>query len=424
MSFFIRKSFRLGPVRLNLSKGGIGFSTGVTGARLGVTSRGRPYMHAGRGGLYTRRYLDTPAEAKPHRVPTGTVTLYEDTGVTFPAGHQDLDRSTIRELATTHREGATWPYVLLAASSLPLFALAVGAAVTPLRIILLGLGLAALATGTALGSRVLRRQRAREALRGALIRNIAGASPLTRDALVEIEATLGDPALTAADRTSELHRGYQLAARRIVDDGYVTPQELELLEQLESVYDLDPAGCAVTRVDAFRSIYFRAIADHVLTEEEERSLDQLRSALRIPREAITGELATIGQLADLRRIQDGELPIIETEHPLRAGERCHFERPVRLLRERNLRTFQRDGQRYRVRGLVVEREGTLLVTDRRIVILHTGETSIPLGRVVTVEVDLDRNLLHIARNDVKNPTLLSTPNAEKAGAIISKAAMP
>ena len=57
MGFYLRKSFRAGPIRFNLSKSGIGVSAGVTGARLGVSSTGRAYVHGGRGGLYYRQSL-------------------------------------------------------------------------------------------------------------------------------------------------------------------------------------------------------------------------------------------------------------------------------------------------------------------------------------------------------------------------------
>ncbi|HEY5988731.1 MAG TPA: DUF4236 domain-containing protein [Streptosporangiaceae bacterium] len=54
MGFYIRKAFRIGPIRLNLSKRGLGASAGVPGARIGVDASGRPYVHGGRGGLYYR----------------------------------------------------------------------------------------------------------------------------------------------------------------------------------------------------------------------------------------------------------------------------------------------------------------------------------------------------------------------------------
>ena len=57
MGWFLRKSFRLGPLRLNLSKRGIGASVGVKGARLGVDAGGKPYAAGGRYGVYFRERL-------------------------------------------------------------------------------------------------------------------------------------------------------------------------------------------------------------------------------------------------------------------------------------------------------------------------------------------------------------------------------
>jgi hypothetical protein len=59
MGFYIRKAFRVGPLRLNLSRSGIGLSAGVRGARVGVGPRGS-YLHAGREGLYYRKTLGRP----------------------------------------------------------------------------------------------------------------------------------------------------------------------------------------------------------------------------------------------------------------------------------------------------------------------------------------------------------------------------
>jgi hypothetical protein len=57
MGFYIRKSFKIGPLRLNLSKSGLGASVGTKGARLGLSARGKLYTHLGRWGLYQRQDL-------------------------------------------------------------------------------------------------------------------------------------------------------------------------------------------------------------------------------------------------------------------------------------------------------------------------------------------------------------------------------
>ena len=58
MGLFIRKSIKLGKhTRLNLSKSGVGISTGVKGARVGINSKGKAYVSGGSNGVYFRKEL-------------------------------------------------------------------------------------------------------------------------------------------------------------------------------------------------------------------------------------------------------------------------------------------------------------------------------------------------------------------------------
>lgn len=63
MGFYIRKALRLGPLRINLSRHGVGYSVGIRGARIGRTAQGRAYVQAGRGGLYYRKHV-TPRDRR------------------------------------------------------------------------------------------------------------------------------------------------------------------------------------------------------------------------------------------------------------------------------------------------------------------------------------------------------------------------
>jgi Protein of unknown function (DUF4236) len=56
VGWYLRKSFGIGPIRLNLSKSGFGLSAGVKGLRIGTGPRGS-YLHGGREGLYYRQSL-------------------------------------------------------------------------------------------------------------------------------------------------------------------------------------------------------------------------------------------------------------------------------------------------------------------------------------------------------------------------------
>src|SRR4029079_9311213 len=73
MGFYIRKSVSLGPLRFNLSKSGIGVSTGIRGFRVGSGPRGN-YVHMGRNGLYYRHTLPAarPGDISPNIPRLGT----------------------------------------------------------------------------------------------------------------------------------------------------------------------------------------------------------------------------------------------------------------------------------------------------------------------------------------------------------------
>ena len=93
MGWYLRKSFSFGPLRLNLSKSGLGYSFGVKGARIGSGPRGN-YVHMGRYGLYYRQYFNqnttngTPVHAIPVTpteppvvgtiIPTADVSQFQD----------------------------------------------------------------------------------------------------------------------------------------------------------------------------------------------------------------------------------------------------------------------------------------------------------------------------------------------------------
>lgn len=64
MGWYLRKSVKVGPFRVNFSKSGIGYSFGVKGARIGTGPHG-PYVAGGRGGIYFRQSLKTSPPLNP-----------------------------------------------------------------------------------------------------------------------------------------------------------------------------------------------------------------------------------------------------------------------------------------------------------------------------------------------------------------------
>src|ERR1035441_1622235 len=75
MGWRFRRSLKLGPLRLNFSKSGIGVSTGVRGFRVGTDAKGRSYTAASipGTGLYNRAYYGASRPIAQNTVPLAGV---------------------------------------------------------------------------------------------------------------------------------------------------------------------------------------------------------------------------------------------------------------------------------------------------------------------------------------------------------------
>ena len=82
MAWRFRKSIKLGPLRLNLSKSGIGTSIGVRGFRVGTDAKGRSYTAASipGTGLYSRTYSSQGKAASGDAAPGSGAPPQSNTG--------------------------------------------------------------------------------------------------------------------------------------------------------------------------------------------------------------------------------------------------------------------------------------------------------------------------------------------------------
>lgn len=72
MGLYLRKRVSVGPLRFNLSKGGVGVSAGIKGFRVGSGPRGN-YVHMGVGGIYYRATVPSGSARPSPATPSGPV---------------------------------------------------------------------------------------------------------------------------------------------------------------------------------------------------------------------------------------------------------------------------------------------------------------------------------------------------------------
>jgi len=120
VGFYIRKGFNFGPLRLNLSRSGLGASIGVKGARIGVGPRGS-YVHLGRGGLYYRQTIAPPS---PSEQPSQDAPPVSDDGlqeISSSAAQTIVDSSAaqlLQELNRVKRRVDLFPFSVIVGSVL------------------------------------------------------------------------------------------------------------------------------------------------------------------------------------------------------------------------------------------------------------------------------------------------------------------
>lgn len=131
MGFYIRKGFNFGPLRLNLSRSGLGMSVGVKGARVGVGPKGS-YVHLGRGGLYYRQSLGGRAYSSTNGFPIESARPLQSEPVLneFQSGEAvslvDASfSSTLAELNRVQRRTQVFPIALAGGITLLAFAASV-----------------------------------------------------------------------------------------------------------------------------------------------------------------------------------------------------------------------------------------------------------------------------------------------------------
>jgi len=387
MAFYLRKALSSGPVRFNLSKSGLGLSVGVKGFRVGAGPGKKPYVHAGRYGLYYRKSL------------SGTNT---DLGGGRGATPPKVERMVAAEVFKDQQVHDAERGVFVGKPELSRGWLLL----LPVYIVLWAM------------------HKSREGKAESYVRE-----------LMEFAGTLETLDEETAARADELRKKYELpevwygwahetvyenALSAVLEDLIVDENEVIWLSILEVILGIPEFRTRELKTDWFRAIYMDAVSDRVLTDEEETQLKSVMEGLSITPEEVEPELDTIRRLKQVRDIERGKLMPIEPYTPVQNNETCYLEAPGRVLARRVIDRFQREGVKYKNTGLLTQREGTLVITDKRLLVVGDGATTVRLNKILDIEVEPDLNLLAITKDGRKTPIYISTPESLMAGALIDR----
>lgn len=403
MGFYVRKGLNFGPLRLNFSKSGIGLSAGVTGARIGVNSQGRAYVHGGRHGLYYRKNLgsigsnsSTVTRMNVAKLPD--MEIFQDTGHTFPI--TKIQTSPIL-LPPLPRKPNLFSWVafffsmLWAISDFSIFSMTavVIAAITVL-----------------LWYR--RNQQYQFFLKA--FDSLKDCTPIQQ------EKHLWENETASLNTTTK-----QILASHVAFCWLENQLEQGHLKNFSSHLDFLPIP--LEQIQSFATHLYQAsvedaLADHQLSEEEVSFIHKLEKTWQIPPTSILAEKELITQFQQLREIQDKNIPEAYFSRTLLKDELPFFEGYGKFLHKRILQTWQENRQRFKQIGYQVDTEGTLRISNRSIEIQDGTQTrTYPIRQVTNVLVSLEEGIIELSLQNRKNPVILTSDELIVVAAILNKA---
>ncbi|MBI9019998.1 MAG: DUF4236 domain-containing protein [Verrucomicrobia bacterium] len=371
MGLYLRKSFRAGPIRFNVSKSGLGLSGGVKGARLSVGPRGT-YVHAGRNGLYYRKHLSSnQSRNRSASDGEGCATLLL---VAVVAG---VGIWLFRWLAEN-------PAVLVAGITV-----AIGIPIV-------------------LWSIRVRRKKVvltyKQSLDSAFI--TAQSSP-SEDLIARLKQQQQElPKNDASKRSVERLEAdvYQAVLDKVLDDGFITKEEAATIAAAEQTLRISPTERLKTKKEIFSAAYVEVIQDREITKDELSKLSNLMAGLAIPKAEVQHELDIVQEIIDTQALclPFEPIPPDKLTTPTQKSENAFFQCSAQVLSKRKSMDSP-TGYEYSVR-----RDGTMILTNKRVFVIGDGTTNIRLSDIGDLDVDIDEGVIEISKVGSGRPIVLKT----------------
>lgn len=382
----------MGPIRLNLSKSGLGLSAGVTGARVGIGPNGA-YVHGGRHGLYYRKYQSSGKTASSQGQ-SDTHAYFVDTGLTYGKGVPAIEKEVPGGPVLKQSKVIPSFFILLGILLIFPGAIIWSSWVAIPALLLIITGVAFLING--------RKQMTKAR---ALLENVKSdfenKEPLDEIVLKIKAANLPGPYKQWLD----FHFFMLVQDTFYEDPDYISFEELLIAEKQ---LDLTENDIVAIKKGAFQTFLEEVMEDHLVSEEEEKELEKMQATLQLDDKHIQRELKVIKAMVKMRKAIEEALTAVE--HDLNLDEQVYYKASGRLLKEKIMQRYQRNNIQYKEIGYDVDMEGEILLTGDRILIVAEGSRSYDLDRILNITLSLEDNTVQLALEDRKNPLIFSMEN--------------
>jgi hypothetical protein len=246
----------------------------------------------------------------------------------------------------------------------------------------------------------------------------------------------------ATRRRRHARAEYQRLLQQSLDDGVLSPDEIEELESVRRQGALTPEEVRTAALAIYRVALRDAAADARLTPEEAAALERLQNQLGLSEHDLGADFNRLSRLRMLARIAEGNLPEVQSPVQLVPDERCHWVVQCTLADRISMpQSARRDliGLTFQVPGVepfaaAGERDalrpaedvlpsdlGALIVTSRRTIFQGAKRTiSVPHARTDAVALYADGIRIEELGQSARRYFLVDDP--EVACAILLQAA--
>jgi len=206
--------------------------------------------------------------------------------------------------------------------------------------------------------------------------------------------------------------------RKIIDllaqEDEISSDASENLLLTENLLQLPSDFYLTLKKQVLNSFYLGAISDSEISVEEEQIIENIIERLSIPRKSISKELRIID---DIKSAQKLTLPLKPSEEP--SPVKLAIKESLYLLT--NGKVYTRKKSKTDPSGFeyTQKRNGTLLVTSRRLIVIDKGTTTVKFSELANIEIDLDRSMLFITKSTSERPVVIGSSSPVFLGRLIN-----
>ena len=386
MGFYIRKYFRSGPVRFNLSKSGIGTSIGIKGLRVGAGPKRKPYIHAGRKGLYYRKSLSSGKTSR-----RGSSSIKKNDSFGFGILIVIIIAVIIGVLIVKWFINNPIVFYVLC-----------GAVVT---------------VGGFTYYRYSKNQKNIKYYKNILDNNfVLNRDTINDNNILELKELRTNLLKNKnnKNRINKIDKSiYEALLDKILDDKYISDEEKKRILIFEALSELDESFKNDVKIDLFRSYYLEAISDRIITKEEIATIKNLIVGLKIDKELIKDEINIVKEIIRMQKLSLPLNSIQTVPIKIQKSETPYYSNSAKVLTRRKANRHSDSDYEYSVK-----RDGTIVITNKRVLIVDQGKTSVKISDVVDVDVDLDTKTIIITKESSSKPVLIQCDEPLYAGRII------